>query len=448
MDKHLYVNEALSQLLNNKYYIPIHTPLTPSLIPKINAILTQLLQANFITHKQLNFLKPPPPPYTTRPFYILPKIHKPIHSWPHPSMPQSRPIVSDSNSPTYNVSKFIDYFVKPLSNRHPSYLKDTYDFVDKVRHSIVPPNSVLVTGDITSLYTNMHHHRIMDTVKSAFRSNPDPYRPDKHILRLLLLLLKNNDFTFNNQLYRQILGATMGFAPSPSLANIYLIPFDTAATTGFHLKPIFYYRFLDDTSFVWIHSLEELTDFNNFLNAIIPDIKVTLNIRHSAISFLDTIIYKSLTPTNQTQLLTRIYFKTTDTHQLLHTTSNHPPHCAKGILKSQLIRFKRVSSSKLDYDSACKILYNVIKDRGYTRTTFRQLKSQVWNEHQPICPNDKHCQDNTIFPVVTYYDRVSYSFNKLLISTIKTNPIFTHTRLISALKNHPNLKTHLIRSRL
>ena len=32
-----------------------------------------------------------------------------------------------------------------------------------------------------------------------------------------------------------------------------------------------------------------------------------------------------------------VFFKTTDTHELLHTTSSHPKHTVKGILKYQII---------------------------------------------------------------------------------------------------------------
>jgi len=54
----------------------------------------------------------------------------------------------------------------------------------------------------------------------------------------------------------------------------------------------------------------------------------------------------------------KIFFKNTDTHQLLHASSHHPKHTTKGILKSQFIRFKRISSIRFDYDKSCSILFN------------------------------------------------------------------------------------------
>ena len=41
----------------------------------------------------------------------------------------SRPIISGSGSYTENISLFVYSFLKPLSNLHPSYLRDTPDFL-------------------------------------------------------------------------------------------------------------------------------------------------------------------------------------------------------------------------------------------------------------------------------------------------------------------------------
>ena len=70
-------------------------------------------------------------------------------------MPEGRPIVADFGSVTERICKFIDFFLKPLSNHHPSYIKDTYHFVAKIRGQKIPEGAFLVTGDVTALYTNM-----------------------------------------------------------------------------------------------------------------------------------------------------------------------------------------------------------------------------------------------------------------------------------------------------
>lgn len=73
-------------------------------------------------------------------------------------MPQGRPIISDINSESYRISEFVESFLKPLACKHTSYIKNSYDFIDKIKNIEINENTFIVTGDITSLYTNMKHH--------------------------------------------------------------------------------------------------------------------------------------------------------------------------------------------------------------------------------------------------------------------------------------------------
>ena len=55
---------------------------------------------------------------------MLPKIHK-------PNIP-GRPIISQVNSLTENISEFIDHHLKPIATTVDSYIKDTTDFLQKL----------------------------------------------------------------------------------------------------------------------------------------------------------------------------------------------------------------------------------------------------------------------------------------------------------------------------
>jgi hypothetical protein len=159
-----------------------------------------------------------------------------------------------------------------------------------------------------------------------------------------------NDFEIAGQIFLQVLGTTLGKRFAPNSANIYLIKFDKAAVVSdFIIKPQHYFRFIDDTFFIWCGSLYELKEFEVSLNDLIPGIKVTLVIRSQVAEFLDILVYKQWM-VSQTVLKTRVFFEPTDTHQLLHGLSFHPK---RGVLKSQFIRFKRICSSFREYNLAC-----------------------------------------------------------------------------------------------
>jgi hypothetical protein len=446
MNRESYFSEARRQLDNLKYYQRIPKTLAGNNILMIKSILVDMFERGFISNKQLSYLMPSMPAHP-RTFYLLPKVHKSRSKWPAYNMPEGRPIVSDCGSETYRVCELIDFFLKPLANKHSSYIQDTYDFVSKIRDHSISADSFLVTGDVTALYTNMNISRSLDIVRSIFSSVPDPLRPDSHILALLEICLRHNDFQFADEIFLQILGIAMGKAFAPNLANLYLLEFDKAAISGFSIKPSLYYRFIDDTFLIWPGSLQQLDSYQAFLNNIIPDIKITLISKQFITEFLDTLIYKHYSG-NHALLKTRVFFKSTDTHQLLHGHSFHPKHSCRGVLKSQLIRFKRLCSNKSEYDHAARTLFHVLKGRGYARSLFRKLKRSVWlsNFSYTICRRPRSMTAR-LWPVIHHFDYVSASALHCTRKNLATLNIANSYKVLSAFKIHKNLSQFLTRSR-
>ena len=206
-NKNDYIFEANRQLADVNYYKPIPKSLVPDNTEKLTKVLKKMYAEKYITKKQLDFLAPSANS-RERHFYILPKIHKPKESWIAPDganpgglIPPGRPIISDCSSESSNICTYLDSFFKPLSNKHPSYIKDTGDFISKIQNKIIPKDVLLFTGDVTSLYTNMDLERTTAVVRQQLRRNPVEGRPDQHILDLLNIIIKNNNFEFNGKLF-------------------------------------------------------------------------------------------------------------------------------------------------------------------------------------------------------------------------------------------------------
>jgi hypothetical protein len=442
LNKSAYLNEAYRQLNNTKYYSKIDESRKTDLCKKINEILENLCDKSVISDRQLDYLTASEAD-SDRYFYLLPKIHKTTDKWPSADQPEGRPIVGDCETESRRVSDLLDYYIKPLANKHRSYVKDTYDFIKKVRHQKIGKNCLLVTGDITSLYTNMNINRTIAVLKKALKANPQRGRPDKEIITLLELIMKNNDFEFNDELFLQIFGTAMGKTFAPNLANLYLRDFDKQAMNGFRIKPSLFYRFLDDIFFIWTGTRAELQEFEDFLNSIIPNIKVNLTISATEVDFLDTTIFKYENETNIT-LQSKVFFKKTDTHQLLHATSFHPPHTIPGILKSQVIRFKRLSSFKHDFDTTCNILFQVLCKRGYNRRLLRKTKHDIWFSY-----NSKKNDDagKPLLPIVIPYSPISAHLVREWKRILAQSHKFKDFRTIAAYTKHKNLKQLLTRSK-
>ena len=167
MNKSDYIKEGLRQLSNRKHYVEINSPLYPETATKITSILQDLHESKVISDKQLKFLQPPDEPRPRR-FYMLPKIHKDKESWPSGNMPPGRPIVSDCNSESEDVASFIDAYIKTRASGHPSYIKNTYDFLDKISEIDLQPNSLLISLDVESMYTNIDHDEGLSAIKQTF----------------------------------------------------------------------------------------------------------------------------------------------------------------------------------------------------------------------------------------------------------------------------------------
>lgn len=438
-----YLYEAQRQLNDKNYYKKLTRPIYPDNKIKIHNILTRMYRDGFISDKQLQYLSGPTDPRPRR-FYILPKIHKKPDTWTIPNkMPQGRPIVSDINSESYRISEYVESFLQPLACKHASYIKNSQDFIEKIKNYSINKNTYLVTGDVTSLYTNMKHNFTISSIEKVFNKYPDLNRPSNYIVELLKLILENNDFEFNDEIYLQTCGCPMGKVIGPSAANIYLLDFDEAAMSGFAVKPLLFFRYLDDVFFLWNDSLDKLKEYETFLNNLIPGITITLEASLISANFLDITIYKKQYD-NLCTLATKIFVKPTDTQNLLHTLSFHPKHTTKGILKSQLIRYKRISSTWEDYIGAARTLFHNLGNRGYSW-------SHMWNQLKDIWFNyidnyDKTNKSNNIFPIVINYDKVGMELGRQYKSILSNCGIFNNFKPILAYKNHRNLNKMLIRS--
>ena len=95
---------------------------------------------------------------------------------------------------------------------------------------------------------------------------------------------------------------------------------------------------------------------------------------------MDVTIYKGTTFETSGYLDYKVFFKPTDTHQLLHCKSFHPHHTFKGIVKSQIIRFHRNSSNKQNFNEACSVLFNALKPREYSIRFLTKIKSETVRE--------------------------------------------------------------------
>ncbi len=83
----------------------------------------------------------------------------------------------------------------------------------------IPKSALLITYDVTSLYTNFRFNELLIALRMVLNENDDIQyeivRPSTtSLVKIAEILLTNNEFTFDGQSYKQIVGAPQGAVPS------------------------------------------------------------------------------------------------------------------------------------------------------------------------------------------------------------------------------------------
>ena len=149
--------QVLLDDLNN--YRPLENPMAETTAKKAQQLIKSLLSEGHIDKMTAKWLFLTPNPLRIPVFYTLTKIHKPTLV--------GRPIISGCSSPTEKISAFVDHLIQPIAQQQASYLKDTTDFINFIERIKLPRCAILVSMDVTSLYTNVPQREGISTVCHA-----------------------------------------------------------------------------------------------------------------------------------------------------------------------------------------------------------------------------------------------------------------------------------------
>ena len=115
--------------------------------------------------------------------------------------------------------------------------------------------------------------------------------PDNKILlvqELLPHILKKNYIQYNNEIYLQTSGTTMGTRCAPNYAIIFMAELEEEFLQQQPKRPIIWKRFIDDIFLVWTYTAQELDIFMDKLNNFHPTIKFTKEVNEYGLASLDT----------------------------------------------------------------------------------------------------------------------------------------------------------------
>ncbi|BHF72323.1 hypothetical protein SprV_0401538700 [Sparganum proliferum] len=287
-------------------------------------------------------------------FYGLPKVHK--------EGAPLRPIVSLKGTPTYGLAKWLFRRLKFLTADSDTTVCSSTQFLEKLKGVSLLPNEVMVSFDVTSLFTSISQDLAIETVELLLRSKYNEMENrfgHAQVLQLLKFCLKTY-FTFDGTIYEQVKGTPMGSPISGFIAEAVLQRLESLVFQQH--RPKFWARFVDDT-FVVIERDQVLT-FKERLNSVFPDIQFTMEEEeNNQLAFLDVLVCRK----DCGGLKTKMFRKTTNTTQILNFNSNHPISHKRSCVRTLNRRVETHCSEPEGKVAESQYLQRVFRENGYPR---------------------------------------------------------------------------------
>ena len=387
--------------------------------------------------------------------YFLPKIHKK----PGDPNPPGRPICNSKGTPTENISQWVDDQLAPLVHELPSYLQDDNDFLRKIQtinetHTL-PPDTILATWDVKSLYTSIPTEGGVSACRKKLEASGKSSVVINVITKFINLILRYNIFRFANGFFLQKVGTAMGTRMAPNYANLFMGDLEEEILENYPLKPLVWYRYIDDIFFIWTHGREELDKFlqyaNNNRHGMVFE-TTDDSVSNVQVPFLDVlVILKDGT------LHTDLYTKPTDKFQYLNFKSCHPLHQKSNLPYALALRIRRICSDQTNFTQHCRTLTQHLRMRGYKLGLIKEgiRKAAALTREEVLKPkesNDKDEDDRVIFsttynPIVPDLKRKFSELHPALMSSERCMSIFPNPPLVAYRRNR-NLNDMLVSRRL
>ena len=151
----------------------------------------------------------------------LSKTHKTFTN-----VPPFCPIIDTSNTPHYKMGKFLANLMNPLTQKDHS-VKNYFEASSRIQNispTLLEQGYVFVTSDAVSLFTNVPLDKTIKIIlKRIYEDKLITTILKKHTMKKLITdVCKKTAFSFNDNVYKQADGVSMGSSLGPVIANIFM----------------------------------------------------------------------------------------------------------------------------------------------------------------------------------------------------------------------------------
>ena len=195
-------------------------------------------QGKHIDDMTNKWLSQTPSPLRIPIFYKLTKIHMLILV--------DRPLISGCDGPAGKISSFVETLPQTMAQLQQSYMRDATAFLNFIEKTKVGKDTILVSMNVSSLYTNIPQEEGTNILCEAYEKLNDHNTPiPTHYLRLGLIF------------QRKFVSIKWGELPWPkrkwemSFANISMAEIETKSIQQCETRPKEWKRYIDDVFSLW-----------------------------------------------------------------------------------------------------------------------------------------------------------------------------------------------------
>jgi len=221
-------------------------------------------------------------------------------------------------------------------------VKDSFEAVNRI-HSI--PKELFDEGyryvsfDVTSLFTNVPLNKTVVLTRIYNQKLTKTTLKWRTLKKLLLDACKKTAFSFNNVIYEQIDGVSMGSSLGPTLANVIMTELEKVIVDELVASGMikFYIRYVDDT--LLLTKPESVDEILRKFNSFDKNLQFTIDrFPDGNVHFLDISVVKTLTD---------LFYKTTHTAQYCHFSSQTPWRLRTAWVKALYHRAVKICSTDI-----------------------------------------------------------------------------------------------------
>jgi len=301
-----------------------------------------------------------------------------------------RPVVSCIGSPVYKLSKLVAKFIRSSFPSSSYSVKNSEQFLNKIKEVVLPHNYVLVSLDVKSMFSNL----TFDLVERAFEFFAGEFQPVFDIsidmlLELIKFMFDSTFFKYKNKFFSQLKGSAMGNPASPAIAEICMEFVIQSAIRFLNFELPFIHIYVDDICTAI--PANRMSDMLMVFNSIDSNIEFTGEIEKlGGLPFLDTFLMR-----DNRKVVAKWYNKLNSPPTLLNFKSSHPLNQKMGILVGLKNRMFRLSDPRF-LPELRTLFTEFALQQHYPKTLINRVLNRNYKK------DDSSLNDNIIPPIRFY----------------------------------------------